>query len=134
MHQEYEQVQSFGTHTHTSHLAPSGLSLCPWRVTAQVHGLVLPPHHPGHLDAMQLFRPHVDQWLRNSRESLRDCCSRQLVDARGALDGSAPLRDALGAAAGGGFHLYPHAEGNSYDGSPLVGAWSMNVFGGVARR
>ncbi|MEW5315758.1 MAG: hypothetical protein WDW38_007164 [Sanguina aurantia] len=38
--------------------------------------LSLPRDHPGHLDAMELFRPHVLGWITGGQEALCGCCRR----------------------------------------------------------
>ncbi|GLC55198.1 hypothetical protein PLESTB_000954200 [Pleodorina starrii] len=38
--------------------------------------------HPGHLDAMELWRPHVLTWINSSRNALCDYCGQQEAEAR----------------------------------------------------
>lgn len=42
----------------------------------------MPRQHPGHLDAMELWRPHVLLWIDNSRRGLCAHCTRLEADAK----------------------------------------------------
>eukprot|EP00198_Chlamydomonas_reinhardtii_P008734 XP_001698071.1 predicted protein [Chlamydomonas reinhardtii] len=44
--------------------------------------LYMPRQHPGHLDAMELWKPHVMFWIENSRRGLNGHCGKLEAEAK----------------------------------------------------
>lgn len=49
---------------------------------AQETQLYMPRQHPGHLDAMELWKPHVMFWIENSRRGLNGHCGKLEAEAK----------------------------------------------------
>ena len=56
------------------------------------HSLLPPPGHPGSLDALAVFSPHVERWIHNSQDALCQRC-HQLEGSTQALQGGATGED-----------------------------------------
>ncbi|KAL3142941.1 hypothetical protein ABBQ38_003227 [Trebouxia sp. C0009 RCD-2024] len=78
------------------------------------HSLLPPPGHPGSLDALEVFTPHVERWIRNSQDALCQRC-HQLEGSTQALQGGVTGED-------GKSHI-----------APLVGEMLQRIQAEVAR-
>ncbi|DBB16594.1 TPA: hypothetical protein ACH3X3_014851 [Trebouxia sp. C0006] len=78
------------------------------------HSLLPPPGHPGSLDALAVFTPHVERWIHNSQDALCQRCHR-LEGSTQALQGGATGED-------GKSHI-----------APLVGEMLQRIQAEVAR-